>query len=183
MKFRSTSGLALILATILEINQNYLLAQNKEEQVDIGRCEITKDEFTDSDSGMKKFFTDAYGYAVFPAIGKGAIGIGGAHGNGILYKAGEPFGTTSMSQVSIGFQWGGQSYMEVVFLQDKRSFDNYLESKAKLAAQASAVAATAGASADAAYNDGVAIFTLVNGGLMYEASVGGQKFKYKEWKD
>jgi len=73
--------------------------------------------------------------------------------------------------------------MEVIFLEDKRAFEDYEEGKAKLAAQVSAVAATAGASADAAYSDGVAIFTLVNGGLMYEASVGGQKFKYKEWKD
>jgi len=173
----------ILLGILLTLNYSSLLAQDEDEQVDIARCKATIKEFKETDSGMNKFFSNAYGYAVFPTIGKGAVGIGGAHGNGILYKGGRPYGTTTMSQVSIGFQFGGQSYMELIFLQDKRAFDNYVEGKVKLAAQASAVAFTAGASADAAYNDGVAIFTAVNGGLMYEASVGGQKFKYKKFTE
>jgi len=173
----------ILLGILLTLNYSSLLAQDEDEEADIVRCKATIKEFKETDSGMNKFFSDSYGYAVFPTIGKGAVGIGGAHGNGILYKGGKPYGTTSMSQVSIGFQFGGQSYMEVIFMEDKRAFDNYVEGKAKLSAQASAVALTAGASADAAYSDGVAIFTAVNGGLMYEASVGGQKFKYKEFKE
>jgi len=173
----------ILVGVLLTLNFSSSFAQDDDDEVMIARCNATIKEFNETDAGMKKYFANAYGYAVFPAIGKGAVGIGGAHGNGILYKGGGLHGTTSMSQVSIGFQWGGQSYMEVILLEDKRAFDNYVEGKSKLSAQASAVAITAGASADAAYSDGVAIFTAVNGGLMYEASVGGQKFKYKEFKE
>ena len=183
MKSIFNQFLPILLGILLILNYSSSLAQDEDEEADIVRCKATIKEFKETDSGMNKFFSDSYGYAVFPTIGKGAVGIGGAHGNGILYKGGKPYGTTSMSQVSIGFQFGGQSYMEVIFMEDKGAFDNYVEGKTKLAAQASAVALTAGASADAAYSDGVAIFTAVNGGLMYEAAVGGQKFKYKEFKE
>ena len=161
----------------------FAMGQDEDDNVLMAKCEATIKEFKSADKGLNKFFNGSYGYAVFPSIGKGAIGVGGAHGNGILYKSGSPVKKTSMSQVSVGFQWGGQSYQEIIFLEDQRAYDNYVEGKTKLAAQASAVAVTAGASADAAYNDGVAIFTAVNGGLMYEASVGGQKFKTKDFKE
>jgi lipid-binding SYLF domain-containing protein len=173
----------MLAGSFLLLGNFPLLAQNDEEQADIARCKETIGDFLEADEGLQSFFSDSYGFAIFPAVGKGAVGIGGAHGNGILFKGGQPYGTTEMTQVSIGFQWGGQSYMEVIFMEDKGAFDDFAEGKTKLAAQASAVAATAGASADAGYNEGVAIFTFVKGGLMYEASVGGQKFKYREFKD
>jgi lipid-binding SYLF domain-containing protein len=127
---------------------------------------------------MEKHFKEAYGYVIFPNVGKGAIGIGGAAGNGVAYEGGMEIGMAKLTQVSIGFQWGGQAYREVIFFKDKAAMDRFKENKVELSAQASAVAATVGASADADYTNGVLIFTMQKGGLMYEASVGGQKFKF-----
>lgn len=134
--------------------------------------------FKQSDSSIEKFFDESYGYAVFPKVGKGGIGIGGAYGKGEVYEQGKRVGTASLSQVTIGFQLGGQAYIELIFFEDKQSLDNFKTSKFALSAQASAVAAAEGAGATAKYELGVAIFTLARGGLMFEASVGGQKFKF-----
>ena len=135
-------------------------------------------KFKEKDPGMEKIFSDAVGYAVFPTVGKGAIGIGGARGKGWVYQGGGLIGKSTLTQVSIGLQLGGQAYSEIVFFQTKQALDNFKLGHLKLDAQASAVALTARASADLAYRNGVAIVTMAKGGLMYEASVGGQKFSY-----
>lgn len=133
----------------------------------------------EKDPTMSKWFETAYAYAVFPRVGKGAIGIGGAHGKGIVIYKDTTVGKTSLSQISIGFALGGQVYSEFIMFKDKTAFDHFTRGNFQLGAQVSAVALTAGASRDASYNTGVAIFTIAEGGLMYEASIGGQKFKYK----
>ncbi|MCP4042399.1 MAG: hypothetical protein GY731_10670 [Gammaproteobacteria bacterium] len=138
--------------------------------------------FRNSDPSMKVFFDKAYGYAIFPSVGKGGIGIGGAYGSGEVYKRGKLIGTSSVSQVTIGFQLGGQVYSEIIFFKDKSTLDDFTGGNFEFGAQASAVAVTAGSSADADYSNGVAIFTLAKGGLMYEASVGGQKFSFEAVK-
>jgi len=132
------------------------------------------------DAGESKaFFGKSYGYAVFPTIGKGGIGIGGAYGKGRVYVGGAAVGETSMAQVSYGFQLGGQGYSMIIFFEDKRAFDEFTQDGFEFGAQASAVAATKGASADTSYDKGVAVFTNASGGLMVEGSVGGQKFTYE----
>jgi len=128
---------------------------------------------------LKSFANDAYGYAVFPKVTKAGIGVGGAAGRGIVFKGGNDVGTASLKQASIGLQLGGQQYSEVIFFENKAAYDNFTNGNLKFGAQASAVAITVGASIDAAYKDGVAVFTRVKGGLMYEASIGGQHFKYE----
>jgi len=130
------------------------------------------------DPSVKRFFDGAYGYAVFPSVAKGGIGIGGAYGEGEVFERGRLAGTASLTQLTIGFQLGGQAYSEFVFFKDKKTLDDFKKGNFELSAQASAVAATAGAAANADYDKGVAIFTLIKGGLMYEASVGGQKFSF-----
>lgn len=135
-------------------------------------------EFNKDDSGIAVYFDNAYGYAVYPTVGKAGLGIGGAHGKGVLYEQGVIIGKTSLSQLSFGFQWGGQAYSEIVFFEDKAALDDFKLGNFELGAQASAVAITAGAAANLDYDNGVAIITRVKGGLMYEASVGGQKFSY-----
>jgi len=130
------------------------------------------------DPGMEKIFSDAVGYAVYPTVGKGGIGLGGAHGKGWVYEGGKLAGKSTLTQVTVGLQLGGQAYSEVVFFQTRQALDNFKEGHLKLDAQASAVAVTARASADLAYRNGVAIVTMAKGGLMYEASVGGQKFSF-----
>jgi lipid-binding SYLF domain-containing protein len=134
--------------------------------------------FKNSDPSMQVFFDKAQGYAVFPTVGKGGMGIGGAYGKGEVYEKGKKIGYSSLSQLTIGFQLGGQAYSEIIFFKDKATLNDFKSGNFEFSAQASAVAVTAGASADAGYNNGVAIFTLAKGGLMYEASVGGQKFSY-----
>ena len=136
-------------------------------------------EFKKADSGIAKVFETAHGYAIFPSVGKGAIGIGGAHGNGYVYEQGRLIGHTTLTQVTVGFQFGGQAYREVIFFKDKTALDDFTRGNFEFSAQATAVAIKDGASADLAYNGGVAIVTMAKGGLMYEASVGGQKFSYK----
>jgi lipid-binding SYLF domain-containing protein len=134
--------------------------------------------FKNKDPGMKVFFDQAYGYVVFPTVGKGAYLVGGAYGKGKVYEKEKFIGTASLIQLTVGFQLGGQAYREIIFCKDKRALDHFTGGNFEFDAQASAVAVTAGASADAAYSDGVAVFTLPRGGLMFEASVGGQKFSF-----
>lgn len=135
--------------------------------------------FKKKDSRLQTFFDQAYGYAVFPTVGKGALWIGGAHGNGVVFKKGNMIGYTSLTQLTIGLQLGGQAYSEVIFFKDKKTLDDFKKGNFELSAQASAIAATEGAAAHADYSDGIAIFTMEKGGLMFEASVGGQKFSYE----
>jgi lipid-binding SYLF domain-containing protein len=135
--------------------------------------------FVEKDPEMQKWFDTSYGYAVFPNVGKGGLGIGAAHGNGLVYQGGTVVGKTELKEVTIGLQAGGQSFVEVIFFKDKTAFDDFTRGNYEFGAQVSAVALTAGASADLAYNGGVAVMTMAKGGLMYEASVGGQKFEYE----
>jgi lipid-binding SYLF domain-containing protein len=145
------------------------------------------------------FFDASFGYAVFPTIGKAGIGIGGAHGKGRVYQQGKYVGDTSMAQLSIGFQAGGQAYSEMIFFQDQRALFEFTSGDFEFGGNVSAVAITAGASATAGtegasagasggkkdattagrYQKGVAVFTIAKGGLMYEASMAGQKFSFK----
>ena len=135
-------------------------------------------EFMKRDPSLKSFFDKAYAYAVFPTVGKGAVGIGGAHGTGVVYRHGQKIGLASMTQLSIGWQLGGESYREIIFFKNVQAFNTFKSGSLKFSAQASAVAATAGAAAKTSYANDVAVFTMIRGGLMYEASVGGQRFSF-----
>ncbi len=129
---------------------------------------------------LESFKKEAYGYAVFPRITKAAIAVGGAAGNGIVYKDHIAVGKTYLKQATVGIQFGGQQYVEVIFFESEEAFEKFTNGKLKFDAQASAVALKAGAAIDAAYQDGVAVFTATKGGLMYEASIGGQHFNYEQ---
>ena len=131
------------------------------------------------DPGIKTFFNDAYAYAVFPSVGKGGWVIGGAYGNGKVFRRGQIIGSASMAQGTIGLQFGGQVYSEIVFFKDKKAFDRFKSDRLEFDAQVSAIAVTLGAAAKAAYENGIAVFVMTKGGLMFEASVGGQSFTYK----
>ena len=141
--------------------------------------EETIANFKKKDPGIKTFFNDAYAYVVFPSVGKGGWVIGGAYGNGKVFRRGQIIGSASIVQGTIGFQLGGQVYSEIVFFKDKQSFDRFKSDRLEFDAQVSAIAVTLGAAAKAAYEKGVAVFIMTKGGLMYEASVGGQSFTFK----
>jgi hypothetical protein len=153
---------------------------------------------------VQPFFKNCYGYAVFPTIGKGGIGIGGAYGKGQVYQGGKVTGTTSLVKVSIGWQWGGQAFSQMIFFEDKRSYNDFTSGNFEFDASASAVAITAGvqgkagtegatagasagpatgAQAETKYRKGMVVFVHAKGGLMYEASIGGQKYSFTPAKD
>jgi lipid-binding SYLF domain-containing protein len=135
-------------------------------------------KFKEKNSGLVKVFAQSAGYVVFPTVGKGGLGIGGARGKGYVYQHGHLIGRSTLTQLTFGLQAGGQAYSEVIFFKDDAALENFEQGHLKLDAQASAVALTERASADLAYRDGVAIVTMAEGGLMYEASVGGQKLSF-----
>jgi lipid-binding SYLF domain-containing protein len=178
MKTIVTRALCVIAA--LAMTTAYAWDPDKDKDKDKERHEkamAAKAEMLEKDPNMQRFYDSAVAYVIIPTVGKGGIGIGGARGSGYLYEGGEITADVTLTQVSIGFQWGGQAYSEFIFFKDETALADFKRGNYELGAQASAVAVTAGASADANYSGGVAIFTQAKGGLMYEASVGGQKFK------
>ncbi|HBM82975.1 MAG TPA: hypothetical protein DD808_08490 [Halieaceae bacterium] len=146
------------------------------------------------------YFDSAYGYALFPTIGKGGIGIGGAHGKGRVYRQGNVIGEATMTQLTVGFQLGGQAFSQIIFFESANALEQFTSGNFEFGAQATAVAITAGVSAEAStgggvsagvsggrndastaslgYRKGMAVFTIAKGGLMYEATLGGQKFNF-----
>lgn len=164
------------------------------------------DKFSDTidvyqkSEAVQPFLKNAYGYAVFPTVGKAGIGIGGAYGSGRVYRGGKVTGETSLIKATIGFQLGGQAFSQMIFFEDKRAYDEFTSGEFEFDASASAVAITAGVQAKAgtegatagvsagpatgkqakaSYHKGMAVFVHTKGGLMYEASIGGQKFTFK----
>jgi len=142
------------------------------------RVEKARAQMIENAPSLKRFFEASHAYALFPGIKKGAIGIGGAHGKGLVYRGGRKIAQTSLSQATIGFQLGGQVYSEVIFFENAETFEDFTSGDFELSAQASAIAAAESVAANARYRHGVAIFTLGQGGAMFEASIGGQKFSY-----
>jgi len=133
-----------------------------------------------SDPSMGDILNAAAGYAVFPTVGKGAVGIGGAYGKGVLYANSVPMGYCDLSQATIGFQLGGQSYTEIIAFNTTKALSSFQEGNFGFDAQATAVALKSGAGANAKFKEGVAVFTMDEAGLMFEASIGGQKFSYQK---
>lgn len=142
-------------------------------------AEDTTRQFKGRDPSLDRFFSTSYGYVVFPKITKGAAGIGAAHGDdGVVYEQGNVIGYAEVTQVNIGAQLGGQQFSEIIFFQDRAALEEFKRNNTEFAGNASAVAARSGAASAADFSNGVAIFTMPLGGLMFEASVGGQKFRY-----
>jgi lipid-binding SYLF domain-containing protein len=142
-------------------------------------AEATIEAFLLADPGLERFFAHGVGYAVFPSVGKGGLGVGGAFGRGVLFEHGQPTGRSTLTQVTVGAQLGGQSYSEIVVFENAEALASFKKGQLAMAAQVSAVIASSGASANAKYTQGVAVFTLPKAGLMAEASVGGQKFGFR----
>jgi len=149
---------------------------------------------------LEPFFANSYGCAIFPTVGKGGFGLGGAHGKGWVFAKNDLTGSVRMTQVTVGFQLGGQAFSQIIFFEDERAYKTFTNDNFEFGAQASAVVITIGANAEAStaggagagaqnaqakksYTDGMAVFIKVKGGLMYEASVGGQKFRFRPTKD
>jgi len=168
-----------VMACLLNISA--ILGQSKDKiKSIISDSKTAKREFIAEDPLLKAIFERSAGYVIFPNVGKGGFIVGGAAGNGAVYEHGKLVGMAKLSQVTIGFQAGGQAYSEVLFFESQKELERFKDSRFEFAAQASAVAVTEGASGNVKYTDGVMVFTMLKGGLMYEASIGGQKFKFNQ---
>lgn len=170
------------IAMVLMMSMMFVTsAQTKKDKKIMKDAEKAKKELVKADPGLKKFFDDSAGYAIFPNVGKGGFIIGGASGNGVLYQDGTAKGMADLKKVEIGFQAGRQAIIEVIFFETDEDVTDFEEEKFQFSANISAVALKSGVSANAKYKDGVAVFTLPKSGLMAEASVGGQKFGYQSF--
>jgi len=157
-------------------------AQDETQERIIQDSKDAKAAFLKGDPSMENLFRHAAGYVIFPNVGKGAAGVGGAAGKGAVYQKGVPIGTAQMVQVTVGAQAGGQAYREIIFFENPAALDRFMHNKVEFSGQASAIAVKAGAAANGNYRDGVVVFSQEKGGLMLEASLGGQKFTYKALK-
>lgn len=136
------------------------------------------ERFKKVDAGIGSLIDAAAGHAVFPKAGKGGFVFGGAHGSGLVFEKGKLVGSAKMSQVTVGAQIGGQEFAELILFENADALAQFKESRFEMTAQVGAVAAAEGVSKNAKYVAGVMVFTMANRGLMAEASVGGQKFKF-----
>ena len=176
MKILNTVGLVLVvaLASLLPAGAARQTQADKDAKEVADAIEL----FKKSDKQIGKWFDGAYGYVVFPNIAKGAVGVGAASGDGRVFEKAVYIGDARVTQVTIGAQLGGQAFAEVIFFETKEALDRFKQDRFEMTAGLSAVAAAEGASLDAKYTQGVAVFTVAKKGLMAEASVGGQKFKF-----
>jgi lipid-binding SYLF domain-containing protein len=175
-------GLLLVVGCGSEDGGGSSSAYSAEVDAIGGKDGATIKAFLARDATMKRFFHGAHGFAIWPSIGKGGFVIGGGGGTGSVYEQGKRIGASKVTFVTVGAQVGGQSFAEVIFFKDKAALDNFTRGNFEFEAQVSAIAAKSGAAMQAAYDSGVAIFTLPKDGLMAEASVGGQKFSFEPEK-
>ena len=180
LKARNISLLAAALLSLLPLSACSTAPKSAEGKAELHRS--SADALRDAqnnDPTLREVIRKSAGYAVFPSIGKGAVGIGGAYGKGNVYQGGVEVGYCDMTQATIGFQLGGQAYSEILVFENTEAVERFKNGNFRFDAQATAVALKSGAGANAKFADGVAVFTMDEAGLMYEASIGGQKFSYQ----
>lgn len=174
-----TKNLFMVMMLFFSVS---LFAQNADDKKVIADAEKAKTAFLEANPKLQGYFDDAKAYAIFPNVGKGAVIIGAASGNGAVYERGVLVGMASMKQLDIGAQVGGKAYSEIVFLKTDKAVQNFMDDQLKFGSNLSAIAINqAPPSLDITYTDGIAVFTLQKEGLMAEVSIGGQKFEYEDF--
>ena len=158
-------------------NEREVQALADEESENAVRTTIAA--FKLANPGLEKYFEESHGYVVFPTVVKGGMVMGATFGTGRVYEKGEFIGMARITQLSFGATFGGQRFREVIFFEDERTLGNFKQSKIEFGAGAAAVAFNRATSKDAAYERGVAVFTMSAGGMMVDASVSQQKFKFE----
>jgi len=168
----------LLVAALLLIGTN-ATAQTKKDKEIMADAQKAKTTLLEAAPNLDDFFANSAGYVIFPNVGKGGFIIGGASGNGVVYENGNAVGMADLKKLNIGLQAGGQAIIEVIFFETEVDLERFKSEKFQFAAETSAVALKSGIAFNAKYKDGVAVFALPKAGLMADASVGGQKFKYE----
>lgn len=180
MLFFLVSGLGLHAQSNDE-DQEQLIDSEKRERL-IEDAKMAREAFIENSDELANMFDEAYGYAIFPNVGKGAYILGGAAGNGVVYEKGQIVGFAEMRQVDIGLQIGGQAYRQVILFDDKDALDEFKSGDYELSGSISAVVVKKGKGENLRFSDGIAVATMPKAGAMVEVSVGGQKFEYADWK-
>ncbi len=172
------ASLFLAVAALLLVSAPARAWDPQAEQKDKALIEETIQAFLKGEPRLKVYFDQAYGYAVFPTVDKAGLFVGGAYGKGKVFVRGQDVGHATLSQASAGLEFGFEAYSELIFFGDKKAFEDFKKGKVKFAAGATAYAIKEGAAAVANYNNGVAVFVKGKGGLMADASIGGQSFTF-----
>jgi lipid-binding SYLF domain-containing protein len=172
-QIRRTTALAVLLVTALGVD---LAVRGDELKTD---SEQAMEALQKADSSLKKLVDESAGYVIFPSVGRGGFIIGGERGKGLVYQNGKVIGEAKVTEINIGAQVGGESFSELILFQTSEALRDFKASNWEMSAKVNAVAAAEGAAKNAKFQQGVAVFTLSKGGLMVQATVGGQKFKFK----
>ena len=170
----------MLLIALASVTMMFGTARAGWDPADEANAGRTIGKFRQSDPSLERFFSKAYGYAVFSNIYKGGfMVIGGGHGKGIVYERGVPIGRSTVALLNVGPQLGGQAFSEIIFFKDQAALDNFKQGNFELSAQFGVVFVEAGIATNTDYSDGVAVFAMPNAGIMGEATIGGQKFTFK----
>ncbi|KPM32159.1 Hypothetical protein I595_1808 [Croceitalea dokdonensis DOKDO 023] len=153
-------------------------AQSEKDQKVMADANDAKEMLMEPEYGLTYFFDNSKGYAIFPNVGEGALIIGGASGNGVVYEDGNPVGMANLKKIDIGLQAGGQSVLEIIFFEDEAALDIFKDGEYELGAELSATMLKRGAKASTSYSNGVKVFAKPKAGVMADLSVGGQKFEF-----
>ncbi|MCE9619765.1 MAG: lipid-binding SYLF domain-containing protein [Planctomycetes bacterium] len=175
----ATLSASLALATLLLSGCSTVPEKKADRDALASACTATISSAKAKDASLETFFKDSYGYAIFPEVGNGGAGLAFSYGHGMVYKGGTVVGYCDLSKGTIGLTLGGQAFAELIFFKDKERYDGFVAGKFVFAANASAVAISAGGGASASYKEGVAVFITDPAGLMFDASIGGQQFNYR----
>jgi lipid-binding SYLF domain-containing protein len=169
---------AITLATSLLVGCSTAPTTPTERDELIRKAQAERQEWNKLDPGIEALAKKSHGIAFFPEITKGGLGVGGGYGRGVVYEQGHHIGYADVTQGSVGLQAGGQTYSEVLVFEDKAAMDRFKQNTIDFGANASAVIAKTGASKNARFVDGVAVFVRPITGAMAEAAVGGQRVTY-----
>jgi lipid-binding SYLF domain-containing protein len=167
----------LIALIVFTMTSQFSMAQTEKYNAEHTESKNVLAKMIKKSPSLQAYYDQSYGYAIFPKVTKVGASLGVAWGKGIVFKNHVAISKSKLKQLTFGLQFGTQNYSEIIFFQSKKDLDKFMNKKLKFNGQASAVAIKKGASADLSYSDGVALFTQSKGGLMFEASIGGQHFK------
>ncbi|MEI6756586.1 MAG: hypothetical protein FDX18_03505 [Chlorobium sp.] len=177
MKFMRVFALALLFAAVFAGT-----ARAGWDPADEDRAKDAVEYFKKNVPSLDRFFERAYGFAVFADVYKGGFMIlGGGHGNGFVYEQNKLVGHSTITQLNVGPQLGGQSFSEIIFFKGQEDLDNFKKGNYELNAQVTAIIVSAGMATNTDFSNGVAVFVLPKAGVMAEATVGGQKFSYRPY--
>ncbi|MCH4822281.1 hypothetical protein ML462_03765 [Gramella lutea] len=184
-KLKNYGLLIFIFSLVLNFDANAQTKEkdfikDKDKENLVVDAKYALEELKENNADVAKLADDAYGYVIFPNVGKGAFIAGGAAGNGVVYQGGKQIGWAKLRQVDVGLQIGGEAFREAIFFQTEQDLDEFKSSELEFTGGVSAVAITEGASKTVNFEDGMAVVTMPKGGAMIEISVGGQKFKYQD---